>query len=169
MMLLRRKGPGVAIQDSARVRPFPVREGTVILRGAIVFLGLMLLLCAAARAEKRVAQEVLVFPAAPTVGQSFVTFEPVGSWASRDWGEVVLNADGTGTYTDTFGTGPGRIELAPTCDRSYKGSWGESNQRSGTLVIILSPDGRTITGIWTPDASSTIGSKTGGTILWTRK
>ena len=70
MMLLRRKGPGVAIQDSARVRPFPVREGTVILRGAIVFLGLMLLLCAAARAEKRVAQEVLVFPAAPTVGQS---------------------------------------------------------------------------------------------------
>ena len=72
--------------DSARVRPFPVREGTVILRGAIVFLGLMLLLCAAARAEKRVAQEVLVFPAAPTVGQSFVTFEPVGSWASRDLG-----------------------------------------------------------------------------------
>jgi hypothetical protein len=37
------------------------------------------------------------------------------------------------------------------------------------LVIILSADGRTITGTWTPDASSTIGSKTGGTILWTRK
>jgi hypothetical protein len=37
------------------------------------------------------------------------------------------------------------------------------------LVIILSPDGRTITGTWTPDASSTIGSKTGGAILWTRK
>jgi hypothetical protein len=36
-------------------------------------------------------------------------------------------------------------------------------------VIIPSPDGRTITGTWTPDASSTIGSKTGGTILWTRK
>jgi hypothetical protein len=141
----------------------------VILRGAIVFLGLMLLLCAAARAEKRVAREVLIFAAAQTVGQSFVTFEPVGSWASRDWGEVVLNADGTGTYTDTFGTGPGRIRLDPTCDRSYKGSWGESNQRSGTLVIILSPDGRTITGTWTPDASSTIGSKTGGAILWTRK
>jgi hypothetical protein len=168
MILMKRKGPGVP-QDSARVQPFPVREDTVILRGAIVFLGLMLLLCAAARAEKRGAQEALIFAAAQTVGQSSVTFEPVGSWASRDWGEVVLNADGTGTYTDTFGTGPGRIELAPTCDRSYKGSWGESNQRSGTLVIILSPDGRTITGIWTPDASSTIGSKTGGTILWARK
>jgi hypothetical protein len=152
-MLLRRKGPGVAVQDSTRVQLFPVRKGTVILRRAIVFFGLMLLLCAAA----------------PTVGQSFATFELVGSWASRDWGEVVLNADGTGTYTDTFGTGPGRIQLDRTCDRSYTGFWGESNQRSGTLEIILSPDGRTITGTWTPDASSIIGSKTGGAILWTRK
>ena len=129
----------------------------------------MRLLCAAARAEKRVAQQVLVAPPALAAGQRCAILELVGSWSARDWGEVVLNADGTGTYTDTFGTGPGRIQFDRTGDRSYKGIWWESNQRSGTLVIVLSPDGRTITGTWTPDPSSTIGGKTGGAILWTRK
>ena len=152
------------------VQQFLVHEGIiVILRGSIVLLGLMLLLCGAVGGEKRVAQQVPVAPSALAAGQRSVIFELVGSWSSRDWGEVVLNADGTGTYTDTFGTGPGRIQLDRTGDRSYTGTWGESNQRSGKLVIELSPDGRTITGTWTPDPSSTIGSKTGGAILWTRK
>src|SRR5262249_20224299 len=152
------------------VQQFLVHEGIiVILRGSIVLLGLMLLLCGAVGGEKRVAQQVLVPPPALSAGQRSVIFELVGSWFSRDWGEVILNADGTGTYTDTFGTGPGRMQFHRTGERSYKGIWWESNQRSGTLAIVLSPDGRTITGTWTPDPSSTIGSKTGGAILWTRK
>jgi len=140
----------------------------VILRGAIIFLGLMLLPCPGAPAQKHVAQQVSVTPPAPSARHRFVTLELVGSWSSRDWGEIVLNADGTGTYTDTFGTGPGRMQFERTGDRSYKGTWWESSQRSGTLVLVLSPDGRTITGTWTPDPRSTIGSKTGGAILWTR-
>src|SRR5262245_43483358 len=133
--MLGRRCRGPARYD---VQQFLVQEGTVILRGAIVFLGLMLLLCAAALAETGVAQQVLVAPPALAAGQRSVIFELVGSWSSRDWGEVVLNADGTGTYTDTFGTGPGRMQLDRTGDRSYKGTWWESNQRSGTLVIVLS-------------------------------
>ena len=153
MMLLRwRKAPGVADLVRLVFSSFLCR-GTVILRAAFIFLGLMLLPAPLALlAEKR-----------------SVSFEPFGSWSSPDWREVVLNADGTGTYTDTFGTGPGRMQFDRTGECPYKGKWWESNQRSGTLVIILSPGGRTITGTWTPDPSSTIGSKTGGAILWSRK
>jgi len=138
-----------------------------MLRRAIVFLGLMLLLCAAARAEQGGAQQVVASPA-PAVGLRSTILELAGSWSGPDWGEVVLNADGTGTYTDTFGTGPGQLRFDRTGDHSYKGTWRESGQRSGTLVFELSPDDETITGAWTPDPSSTIGSKTGGAILWTR-
>ena len=140
-----------------------------MLRGAIVFLGLMLSLCAVARAEQRVAPQVLAAPPAPAVGQPSPVLELAGSWSGRDWGDLVLNADGTGAYTDTFGTGPGQVWFGRTGDHSYKGTWRESDQRSGTMVFELSPDGQTITGAWTPDPSSTIGGKTGGAILWTRK
>jgi hypothetical protein len=128
----------------------------------------MLLLCAVARAEQRNAQQVLASPAL-AVGQRSASLELAGAWSGRDWGELVLNADGTGTYTDTFGTGPGQLRFDRTGDHSYKGTWWESDQRSGTMVFELSPDGQTITGDWTPDPSSTIGSETGGAILWTRK
>ena len=138
-------------------------------RGASVFLGLMLLLCSGARAEQGVAQHVLAASPAPGVEQRSTILELAGSWSGRDWGELVLNADGTGTYTDTFGTGPGQVRFNRTGDHSYKGTWRESDQRWGTLVFELSSDGQTITGAWTPEPSSTIGSAMGGAILWTRK
>lgn len=138
-------------------------------RGASVFLGLMLLACATARAEQRVVQQVPPAPSAPVVGERSAILELAGSWSGRDWGDLVLNDDGTGTYTDTFGTGPGQMQFERTGDRSYKGTWRESEQRSGTMVFELSPDGKTITGAWAPDPSSTIGGRTGGAILWTRQ
>ena len=106
-------------------------------------------------------------PSPPAAGPQAGSFEVAGSWSG--WGVVVLNADGSGTYTDTFKTGPGRMQLRRTGDRSYEGTWGESNQRFGTLTIELSPDGRTITGNWTPDPSVTVGSKEGGAIAWGRQ
>ncbi len=140
-----------------------------MLRGAIVVFGLMLSLCAIARAEQRVAQQVEPTPPALTAGQQSGILELAGSWSGPDWGELVLNADGTGTYTDTFGTGPGQVQFERTGDHSYKGTWRESDRRSGTMEFELSPDGQTITGAWTPDPNSTIGSKTGGAILWSRR
>jgi hypothetical protein len=95
--------------------------------------------------------------------------EPAGSWSGSDWGEVVVRADGSGAYTDTFGTGPGVLELRRTGQNEYVGCWSESSQRFGTLEIVLAPDGRTITGHWAPDPRSTIGSRTGGPIVWTRR
>jgi len=140
----------------------------MILRGAIVFLSLMLSLCAVARAELRVAQQGVAVSPRLDVGRHSAILELMGSWSGRDWGGVVLNADGTGTYTDTFGSGPGQMRFGRTSDHSYKGTWWESDQRLGTFAFELSLDGQTITGAWTPDPSSTIGSKTGGAILWTR-
>ena len=97
-----------------------------MLRRAIFFLGLMLLLCAAARAEQGSAQQVVASPAL-AVGQRSAILELAGSWSGRDWGELVLNADGTGTYTDTFGTGPGQVRFDRTGDHSYMGTWRESD------------------------------------------
>ncbi len=92
-----------------------------------------------------------------------------GSWSGGDWGDVVVRADGSGTYTDTFGTGPGVFELHHAGENKYAGSWSESSQRFGTLAIVFAPDGRTIDGRWDPDPRSTIGSQTGGPITWTRR
>lgn len=138
-------------------------------RRAIVFLGLMLLPCAGARAEQRVAPRVVAASPALAVGQRSAILELAGSWSGQDWGELVLNADGTGTYTDTFGAGPGEMRFDQTGDHSYKGTWRESDQRSGTMVFELSSDGQTIAGVWTPDPGSTVGGKTGGVIFWTRE
>src|SRR5205085_7408221 len=92
-----------------------------------------------------------------------------GQWAAADWGEVTIAADGSGTYTDTYGTGPGRLQIRRTDDGRYEGTWGESSERHGTLVLVLAPDGRTLTGSWTPDPQSTIGTTTGGPIQWSRR
>lgn len=90
-----------------------------------------------------------------------------GQWSGPEWGRVVLTRDGTGTYTDTYGTGPGRIEFRAAGD-GYDGRWVESERRFGTLHFALARDGRVITGTWAPDPECTIGTRSGGTLEWTR-
>lgn len=94
--------------------------------------------------------------------------EAAGEWTGDDWGSVVIAPDGSGSYTDTFGTGPGRLHLRRAGERLYAGVWGESSQRFGTIELLLSSDGRTLSGAWAPDPRSTIGSRTGGPVAWTR-
>lgn len=90
-----------------------------------------------------------------------------GRWSGPEWGWVVLNSDGNGSYTDTYGTGPGRIELHAVGD-GYEGRWVESSRRFGTLRFVLEPNGEAIVGTWAPDPRCTIGTTTGGSLRWSR-
>lgn len=99
-------------------------------------------------------------PAAPTA-------EAVGEWSGPEWGRVVLRRDGSGTYTDTYGTGPGRLEFHAAGD-GYEGRWMESPRRFGTLRFALAPDGRVIYGEWRPDPKCTVGTSNGGALAWRR-
>lgn len=106
--------------------------------------------------------------AAPSVRVATVAIADVaGAWSGPEWGQVVLNRDGTGTYTDTYGTGPGRIEFHAARD-GYEGRWMESERRFGTLRFRLDASGRVVTGTWAPDPECTIGATRGGTFEWTR-
>ena len=69
-----------------------------------------------------------------------------GRWTGNDWGDVVIAADGTGSYSATFGTGPGRLQLQRVDADRYQGTWRESDRRFGRLVLVLSHDRRTLTG-----------------------
>jgi hypothetical protein len=104
---------------------------------------------------------------APPVTSDFGAI--VGRWNGGGWGYVVMRSDGTGSYTDTYKTGPGEMKLEVVGPRTYKGSWGESEQRHGTLEVTVSDDGNSVKGTWEPDPSSTIGTKSGGTITWNRE
>ena len=93
--------------------------------------------------------------------------ELAGDWTG--WGRVTWASDGSGTYTDTYGTGPGTMKLRRTGDRTYEGTWGESAKRHGTMVISLSGDSNQITGTWKPDPDCTIGTRQGGSLTFRRK
>lgn len=93
--------------------------------------------------------------------------DPTGRWSGPEWGEVALNHDGTGTYSDTYGTGPGRIEFHAAGD-GYDGRWRESDRRFGTMHFTLTPGGREIVGRWAPDPECSIGSMSGGVLHWMR-
>jgi hypothetical protein len=90
-----------------------------------------------------------------------------GAWIS-DWGGVKIDGN-KGSYTDTYGTGPGRLEFTKTGDHAYACNWGESKKRHGTMNVTLSKDGRKLTGKWFVDGDSTIGKKGGGPINWIKK
>lgn len=90
-----------------------------------------------------------------------------GDWSS-DWGKVTINGN-TGSYTDTYSGGPGKLEFTKKGDRQYTAVWSESKQRHGTMNVTLSADGTKLTGKWTPDADVTVGTKAGGAINWTKK
>jgi len=92
-----------------------------------------------------------------------------GSWTGLDWGTIELRADGTGTYSSTYGPGAGRMAVRSIGPRRFAGTWGESSQRHGTFTFELAADGRTILGSWTPDPGCTIGTMTGGELTWTRR
>ncbi|MDC7225169.1 MAG: hypothetical protein PQJ61_00230 [Spirochaetales bacterium] len=74
-----------------------------------------------------------------------------GSYSGYGWGIVELAKSGncyTGTYTDTWASGKGTIELRYK-DGSWEGSWREpAIDREGTLYDIkISQDGERITGL----------------------
>jgi hypothetical protein len=91
-----------------------------------------------------------------------------GNWVGSDWGQVKIDGR-TGTYTDTYSGGFGKLEFTKTGEREYTAIWGESKQRHGTLKATLSEDGRKLTGSWTPDPDVTIGTRAGGSINWMKR
>src|SRR5947208_3196796 len=60
-----------------------------------------------------------------------------GTWVGGDWGTVVIGADGGGTYTATYESAYGRLQIRPAGERRYVGTWGESVRRFGTLALEL--------------------------------
>jgi hypothetical protein len=107
-------------------------------------------------------------PPVQAAAQSENRFALAGRWTGDEWGDVVVASDGSGSYTDTYHTGPGRLHLVRAGERRYEGTWSESSQRYGTVVLELAPDGEVARGTWTPSQESTIGSMTGGSVLWLR-
>jgi hypothetical protein len=90
-----------------------------------------------------------------------------GAWIS-DWGDLTISGY-SGTYTATYGTGPGTIAFTKVGDHTYDAVWGESKMRHGTLTVTLTDDGRRLRGKWRPDADVTIGGSEGGPIDWVKK
>jgi hypothetical protein len=89
-----------------------------------------------------------------------------GTWTGADWGTVTL--DGlTGTYSDTYGTVPGRISLTMQKDGTYSGTWAEGTLRFGTLDLKFEGSDA-LTGNWKADPKSEKQAKEGGPIRWTR-
>lgn len=128
-----------------------------ITRGCVAALALAVVAGASSLAAQPVGAQA---PAMP---------ELAGSWTGSDWGTVELRADGSGSYTDTYQGGAGRLTLRRVGERRYAGQWGESNQRFGTVELVLSPDRAILGGVWTPDPQSSFGTRTGGAVAWTRR
>jgi hypothetical protein len=91
-----------------------------------------------------------------------------GIWDGGDWGTVTLQ-NNTGSYTNTMGTGPGKMDIKNTNGRNYSGTWGESEQRHGTLQLTLSKDGNAVQGTWKADQNCTVNPGNEGTIQWKKK
>ncbi len=92
-----------------------------------------------------------------------------GRWTDTGggWGKVAITGN-TGTYTDTYGTGPGTFAFQEQPDGTYTGTWGESEQRHGTLSFTVSDAGRTIKGTYKADDDCEINPGSTGPIHWTR-
>jgi len=96
-----------------------------------------------------------------------------GQWRGEDWGQVALTqtAPGqyAGTYTETVGKGPGKIDLKwSRIERQFNGTWSEGEDRFGELSIRLADD--EIRGALTTDPKSKINPATPrlAPFLWTR-
>ncbi len=109
-----------------------------------------------------------------------VTDEPSdisGEWTAEGegdgWGKVVLRKTGpneyAGTFTDTTGKEPGKIELKwSRIERRYNGTWSEGDDRFGKLSVRLV--GGEIRGAWTTSRASRInpGTPELADLLWVR-
>lgn len=108
--------------------------------------------------------------------QKFAPAPPIdlsGKWsgfeAGSDWGWVTIQGN-RGTYTDTYGPEPGKLEFRRTGRNAYSGTWGESDKRHGTMSFIVSADGNKITGTYKADKDCTIDPEYNkGVILWVRQ
>jgi serine/threonine protein kinase len=107
---------------------------------------------------------------------SVQTTEPpdiAGNWSGEGWGQVVLRqtaaGDYAGTYGDTAGKQPGKIELKwSRIERRFNGTWREGEDRFGELSIRLAD--REIRGGLTTDLKSKINPATPrlADLVWTR-
>lgn len=84
-----------------------------------------------------------------------------GSWYSNDWGTVVF-VGSHGTYTATYSGVPGTIEVSAISPSYYEGTWAESDERFGSLMMTASPDGKQLNGTYMPDPKCTIGEMASG-------
>ncbi len=99
-------------------------------------------------------------------GILLVSAEPseiAGEWCGEEWGQVVLNKTNdmeyAGTYTDTFGKQPGKIQLKwSRIERRFNGTWREGEDRFGKISIRLV--GQEIRGAHTTDPKSRINPAT---------
>ena len=91
-----------------------------------------------------------------------------GRWdGGDDWGEVIIN-DLEGTYSSTFGSDLGVIELTEVGENTYEGTWNEGGtDRFGTLELTQDSND-VVTGEWTADPDSEIPGSSGGLIRWER-
>jgi serine/threonine protein kinase len=96
-----------------------------------------------------------------------------GDWTGEGWDKVVLHQTGpteyAGTYTDTVGKEPGKIELKwSRIECRYNGTWGEGKDRFGKISV--HQVGAEIRGAWTTDRKSEInpGTPELADLLWMR-
>ena len=86
-----------------------------------------------------------------------------GQWSGEGWGQVVLKqtapGEYAGTYSDTVGKEPGKIELKwSRIERRFNGTWSEGDDRFGELSIRLAD--HEIRGALTTDPKSKINPAT---------
>jgi serine/threonine protein kinase/WD40 repeat protein len=97
-----------------------------------------------------------------------------GDWSGESWGKVTLqrtsSAHYSGTYTDTHGKEPGKIELKwSRIEGRYNGRWSEGEDRFGKISVRQVGD--EILGAWTTNRKSEINSGTPSLsdLVWTRE
>jgi hypothetical protein len=93
-----------------------------------------------------------------------------GPWdgTASEWGQVHLKGN-EGTYTDTYGPGPGTLAFRKVGPRAYEGTWKETETHGGTLSFQVSEDGHTIEGKYTTAKTSPRRPGYEGKVLWSRK
>ena len=93
-----------------------------------------------------------------------------GSWNGCDWGEVTITGDSGsyfGTYSATFGSGKGSFSFGKTGERSYEGTWHDSDgQHHGTFTLTASADGKSLGLSWSATDGRDLQNQSSS---WTRR
>ncbi len=98
---------------------------------------------------------------------NFIPGALTGEWNGRSWGNIVFNGY-EGTYTGTYNKKLGWIKLKKESDTSFSGTWGESDERFGSLTVGWEDDNQ-LTGTWQVDPKARKRATNSGRIRWTRK